>query len=165
MINWNIYIAECVVMVLAFTAMIMIPLVRNPIWWIHDYPEDIQEEYFKTHERIPTKMLSPAVAIKKGCALLFALALMSGLMIAAGAEDFLTAFLLSYGIWLIIDWYDCFFLDWVLFANVKKVRLPGTEHMDKAYHQKKYHIIRSIIGMGLGLIPCLLCGLIIMIVR
>ena len=88
---------------------------------------------------------------------------MTGLMIAAGANSFLSAILLSYGIWLVIDWYDCFFLDWVLFANIKRIRLPGTEHMDKEYHQKKYHVIRSIMGMGLGLIPCILCGVIIMV--
>ena len=57
-----------------------------------------------------------------------------------------------------MDWYDCFVLDWVLFANMKSVRLPGTEHMDREYHQKKYHFIRSCIGMALGLIPCLICG-------
>ena len=70
---------------------------------------------------------------------------------------------ISYVMWFIIDWYDCFFLDWVLFANVKKIRLPGTEHMNKEYHQKKYHFVHSIIGMGLGLIPSLLTGLIIML--
>ena len=63
---------------------------------------------------------------------------------------------LSYGIWLFIDWYDCFFLDWVLFANMKAVRLPGTEHMDKAYHQKRYHYVQSLWGMLIGLIPCII---------
>lgn len=50
------------------------------------------------------------------------------------------------------------FLDWVLFANLKRIRLPGTEHMDSAYRQKLYHVRQSAIGMALGLIPCLLCG-------
>ena len=36
--------------------------------------------------------------------------------------------------------WDTFFLDWVLFANIKKIRLPGTEHMDKEYHQKWFHV-------------------------
>ena len=163
MINWNIYITECIGMVIVFTAMIMIPLCKNPIWWIHDYPKEIQEEYFKTHERIPTNPLSLGVALKKGFALLVALGIMVVLMVAAGANDFLSAFLLSYGIWFVIDWYDCFFLDWVLFANIKKIRLPGTEHMDKEYHQKKYHFVHSVIGMGLGLVPCLLCGVIFIV--
>lgn len=37
--------------------------------------------------------------------------------------------------------------------------------MDKAYHQKKYHVIRSLIGMAVGLIPCLLVGAPVMVVR
>ena len=52
--NWTIIIIETIAMTIAFTAMILIPLVKNPVWWIHDYPKDIQEEYFKTHERVPS---------------------------------------------------------------------------------------------------------------
>lgn len=153
--NYTVIIIEAIVLTLGFTAMILIPLVKNPVWWIADYPENIQEEYFKTHERIPTKFFSATVLLKKGMALLVALALLLVVVKLAGAYDFWSAFLLSYGLWLFIDWYDCFFLDWVLFANMKAVRLPGTEHMDKAYHQKKYHFIQSLWGMLIGLIPCL----------
>ena len=153
--NWTIIIIEAIVLTLAFTAMILIPLVKNPVWWISDYPKDIQEEYFKTHERIPTEFFSAKVLLKKGFALLVALALILGVLKLAGAYNFWSALLLSYGLWLFIDWYDCFFLDWVLFANMKAVSLPGTEHMDEAYHQKKYHFIQSLWGMLIGLIPCL----------
>ena len=159
--NWTIYGIECVVVVIVFTCAIIIPLCRNPIWWIHDYPKDIQEKYFENHERIPTQAISAPVLIKKCFALLLALAVLVGLMLMAGADDFKSVFLSSYGMWLIIDWYDCFFLDWVLFANIKCIRLPGTEHMDKAYHQKKYHFTHSLIGMMLGFIPCLLTGFIV----
>ena len=49
-------------------------------------------------------------------------------------ETFLVFRILTpYGIWLFIDWYDCFFLDWVLFANMKMVRLPGAEHMGQEF--------------------------------
>ena len=154
--NWTIIIIETIVMTIAFTAMILIPLVKNPVWWIHDYPKDIQEEYFKSHKRVPSEFFSKNVLLKKGCALLVALVLMLVLMKLAGAYDFWSSLALSYGIWLFIDWYDCFFLDWVLFANMKSVRLPGTEHMDKAYHQKRYHFIQSLWGMLIGLIPCLI---------
>ena len=154
--NWMIIICETVIMTIAFTAMVLIPLVKNPVWWIHDYPKDIQEEYFKTHERVPSEFFSKSVLLKKGCALLVALLLMLALMKLAGAYGFWSALALSYGIWLFIDWYDCFFLDWVLFANMKAVRLPGTEHMDKAYHQKRYHFVQSLWGMLIGLIPCLI---------
>ena len=92
---------------------------------------------------------------KKGLALLFVLAVLLGLLKLAGVEGFWQAFAVGYGMWLFIDWYDCFFLDWVLFANLKAVRLPGTEHMDTAYHQKRYHFVQSLWGMLIGLIPCL----------
>ena len=154
--NWTIIIIETIVITIAFTAMILIPLVKNPVWWIHDYPKDIQEEYFKSHKRVPSEFFSKNVLLKKGCALLVALVLMLVLMKLAGAYDFWSSLALSYGIWLFIDWYDCFFLDWVLFANMRSVRLPGTEHMDKAYHQKRYHFIQSLWGMLIGLIPCLI---------
>ena len=157
-----VYGIESILILILFTCAIMIPLCRNPIWWIHDYPKDIQEKYFETHERIPTQPLSLPVLVKKGTALILALFLFVGLVLLAGADDFRTGFFASYGIWFLVDWYDCFFLDWVLFANVKRIRLPGTEHMDYAYHQKKYHVIHSMFGMVLGLIPCLFCGLIVM---
>ncbi len=154
--NWTIIIIEALVLTALFTAMILIPLVKNPVWWIADYPEDIQKEYFKTHERIPSKFFTPTVLLKKGMALLIALALLLLVVWLAGAYDFWSALCVGYGIWLFIDWYDCFFLDWVLFANMKSVRLPGTERMDEAYHQKKYHFVQSCWGMLIGLIPCLI---------
>ena len=96
-------IIETIVMTIAFTAMILIPLVKNPVWWIHDYPKDIQEEYFKTHERVPSEFFSKSVLLKKGCALLVALVLMLVLMKLAGAYDFWSALALNYGIWRFID--------------------------------------------------------------
>lgn len=55
--NWTVYLTECVVSVALFTAAILIPLRRNPVWWIHDYPEDIQEKVTIQHPSHST--LSP----------------------------------------------------------------------------------------------------------
>lgn len=157
--NWTIYGIECVTAIILFTGAVITSLCKNPVWWIHDYPKDIQDKYFETHEHIPVKVMTAPVMLKKGVALLLSTAVLILLIWIAGASSFMTAFLASYGLWLVIDWYDCFFLDWVLFANVKRIRLPGTEHMERAYHQKKYHFNRSLIGMALGLLPCLLCAM------
>lgn len=154
--NYDIIIIETILMTIAFTAMILIPLVKNPVWWIHDYPEDIQEEYFRTHERVPSAFFSKTVLLKKGFAILLVIAFFMLLIRLSGAYNFLSAFAVSYGIWTFVNWYDCFILDWVFFANMKSIRLPGTEHMDKAYHQKKYHVIRALYGMLIGFIPCLI---------
>lgn len=150
------FIITTVLLTIVFTALILIPLMRNPVWWIHDFPQDIQDEYFKTHERIPSAFFSKTVLMKKAFGLITALALLEGIVWWVGAHSFTDAFIIIYSLWTIINWYDCFILDWVFFANIKAVRLPGTEHMDKAYHQKKYHFVRALYGMLIGLIPAFL---------
>ncbi len=58
----------------------------------------------------------------------------------AGAETFLQGLGLAYIYILALFVWDTFFLDWVLFANIKRIRLPGTENMDKEYHKKWFHV-------------------------
>ena len=58
----------------------------------------------------------------------------------AGARTFTEGFLIGVGLMVWIGLYDTLFMDWVLFANLKCFRLEGTEHMDKAYHQKWFHL-------------------------
>lgn len=159
--NIGVFLIECLLLMVIFTFAILIPLCKNPVWWIHDFPKDIQEEYFKTHERIPAAPLSKPALIKKSLVILPIAYLLSWLARWCGAVSFVQGFLFSYALWLVLDWYDCFILDCVFFANLKKIRLPGTEHMDQAYHQKKYHVVHSIVGMVVGVIPCLLAGLFI----
>ncbi|MCD8053679.1 MAG: hypothetical protein LUF00_06490 [Lachnospiraceae bacterium] len=58
----------------------------------------------------------------------------------AGAETFVDGLLQVYGYMIVLATFDTCFLDWVLFANIKRVRLPGTEDMDREYHQKWFHV-------------------------
>ena len=58
----------------------------------------------------------------------------------AGAETFLQGLGLAYIYIFALFVWDTFFLDWVLFANIKRIRLPGIENMDKEYHQKWFHV-------------------------
>ena len=58
---------------------------------------------------------------------------------------------------------DIFFMDWVLFANMKRFRLEGTEHMDKEYHQKWFRLKGMLFpGIVFALITAALVGLIVM---
>ena len=56
------------------------------------------------------------------------------------ADRFIQGVLLSYLYMIVLFAWDTFFLDWILFANIKRLRLPGTEHMEREYHQKWFHI-------------------------
>ncbi|GIM32695.1 MAG: hypothetical protein KIB53_02180 [Paraclostridium bifermentans] len=163
--NLWILLIETVFITIIFNFVIFIPLCKNPVWWIHDYPKDIQEEYFKTHERIPAEPLSKTAIIKKGIFLFICLIVLVGLMSLAQAKTFLEAFLGSFFIWFIISAWDCFFMDWILFANIKVIRLPDTEHMDKEYHQKKYHFVHGLIGILIGIFPCMFVGVSILLIN
>ena len=106
---------------------------------IHNYPPDIQEEYFKTHERVDVSYRSKNVILTKGFGVLLFTGILLGCALIAGTETFRQGFWLAFGLMAWIGVYDTCFLDWVLFANLSRFRLEGTEHMDKAYHQKWFH--------------------------
>ena len=133
---------------------------------IHNYPPDIQEAYFKTHERMDVSYRSKNVLLTKGFGLLFFTAVLLGCALLAGAADFWQGFWLTFGLMAWIGVYDTCFLDWVLFANLPMFRLEGTEHMDKAYHQKWFHVKGMLFpGIVFALIPALLVGLLVTVIR
>ncbi|MCM1184763.1 MAG: hypothetical protein NC337_15450, partial [Roseburia sp.] len=81
---------------------------------------------------------------------------------AAGAEKFAEGFGIAFGLMIWIGVYDTFLLDWVLFANMKRFRLEGTEHMDKEYRQKWFHVKGMLFpGIVFALIPAVLVGVIV----
>ena len=132
---------------------------------IHNYPPEIQEEYFKTHERVPTEPLSKRVVLTKGIAILVFAAVLLVLALLAGAETFMQGFLFAFEMMAWIGAYDTFFIDWVLFANMKRFRLEGTEHMDKAYHQKWFHLKGMLFpGIIFALLPAALVGMLVAII-
>ena len=133
---------------------------------IHNYPPDIQEEYFKTHERVEVSCRSKKVLLTKGAGLLLFTALLLVCALLAGAADFRQGFWLTFGLMVWIGVYDTFFLDWVLFANLPMFRLEGTEHMDRAYHQKWFHVKGLLFpGIVFALIPAFLAGLLVTLIR
>ena len=133
---------------------------------IHNYPPDIQEEYFKTHERVEVTYRSKNVVLTKGLGVLLFTAILLVCSLVAGASTFWQGFWLTFGLMAWIGIYDTFFLDWVLFANLPMFRLEGTEHMDKAYHQKWFHLKGMLFpGLIFALIPAVLVGLLISLIR
>ena len=133
---------------------------------IHNYPPDIQKEYFRTHERVDVSYQSKNVILTKGLGIVIFTAILLICALAAGAETFGQGFLLTFGLMVWIGVYDTCFLDWVLFANLPMFRLEGTEHMDKAYHQKWFHLKGMLFpGIVFALIPAALVGWIVTVIR
>ncbi len=138
--NWSMIMMETVIFLALFTAMVLIPAFKDPLSGIHNYPPEIQEEYFKAHERIPTGPLSKRTILIKSLGILIFSVLLTGGALLAGADSFGDGFLFGILLFVAVGVYDTVFIDWVLFANMKRFRLPGTEHMDREYAQKWFHV-------------------------
>lgn len=133
---------------------------------IHNYPPDIQEEYFKTHERVDVSYQSKSVVLTKGLGMLLFTVILLICALVAGAKTFWQGFAVAFGLMVWIGLYDTCFIDWVLFANMPMFRLEGTEHMDEAYHQKWFHLKGMLFpGIVFALIPAVLVGLLTVLIR
>ncbi len=167
--NTTVIPVEMLIFAALFTAIVFMAA-RNDKKYsaqsIHNYPPDIQEEYFKTHEKMEVTYRSKKVILSKVLGILLFTGIILVCALCAGAQTFAQGFLLALLLMMWIGAYDTFFLDWVLFANLPMFRLEGTEHMDKAYHQKWFHL-KGILFPGslFGVIVSLLVGLLVTLVK
>ena len=137
----KIFIIEALIFAGLFTVLVFATLKdKETPASIHNYPPDIQEEYFRTHEKIDVGYRSKKVILTKSFGILLFTFVLYLCARFCNARTFMDGFLIGLGLMLWIGIYDTFFIDWVLFANLKCFRLPGTEHMDEAYHQKWFHL-------------------------
>lgn len=79
------------------------------------------------------------------------------------AKNFIQGFSVSYIIWLVIDWYDCFVIDWGWVCHSKKMVIPGTEDLMDSYRDYRFHAVGSLKGMVIGFPVCALVGLLVII--
>lgn len=167
--EWNVLIMQAVVIALAFTVLVFVGSSgdrKHSPAGIHNYPPEIQEEYFKTHKRVDVSYRSKNVVLAKGTGLVMFTAFFASCALAAGAKTFWQGFAVAFGLMAWIGVYDTCFIDWVLFANMKMFRLEGTEHMDKAYRQKWFHAKGMLFpGALFGVIVGTLSGLLVMLFR
>lgn len=167
--TWWIIVLEALAFSGIFTAIVLLAYRGDKKYsaaGIHNYPPDIQEEYFKTHERIDVTAKSKKVILTKSFGIVVFVGILLLCALLAGATSFWQGFLLAFGLMVWIGAYDTFFLDWVLFARLPMFRLEGTEHMDEAYHQKWFHLKGMLFpGVVFALIPAALVGLLIAVIR
>ena len=128
-------------MLLIFSILVFGMLLISPLTFISDYPSEIQAEYYRSQNKEATKeILTKFMVLKKLFAVIVFLFLFAWMLHLAGAKTFWQGVGLTWIFMLCVFAWDTFFLDWVLFANIKRIRLPGTEHMEKEYHQKWFHV-------------------------
>lgn len=160
-----ILIVECLAIGIPFSLMVVIMLNKDPVNMIVNYPPEIQAEYYRSQGLEAKKeKLTARNYIAKVIFMVAALALMVGLSRLAGAHSFLDGFIaaLCYSLSLFV--IDTFIIDWIFFARVKRWRLPGTEHMDKEYAQKWFHVKDCFPMIPVFLIAAALNGLFVMLI-
>ena len=139
--NLSVVLIEIAVMLIGFGALVFGMLLISPLTFISDYPPEIQAEYYRSqHKEAAKEKLTKLMLAKKLIAVVALLFLFAWMLHLAGVKTFWQGVGLTWVYILCMFTWDTFFLDWVLFANIKRVRLPGTEHMEKEYHQKWFHV-------------------------
>lgn len=139
--NFGVILIEIILMCLIFFILVIGLLLISPKSFIGDYPPEIQEEYYRSqNQKKDREKNSLGMKIKKIISLIAFTFIFAWMLHISGAKSFLEGLLLSYLFMIVLFAWDTFFLDWVLFANIKRIRLPGTEKMDKEYHQKWFHV-------------------------
>lgn len=160
-----ILIVECLAIGIPFSLMVVIMLNKDPVNMIVNYPPEIQAQYYRSQGLEAKKeKLTAKNYIAKAIFMVAALAVMVGLSRLAGAHSFLDGFIaaLCYSLSLFV--VDTFIIDWIFFARVKRWRLPGTEHMDKEYAQKWFHVKDCFPMIPVFLIAAALNGLFVMLI-
>lgn len=144
---------ECIVFSILFSLMILIPLYKNPINQIMSYPPEIRKRVenlpqYKDSIKIKEKR---HLSIKVISIFIFAL-ILCVVAYLSGATTVEAIFKHVFILFFFVNIYDLFVMDLLIFRNVKKFRIPGTEDMEKEYKNPNHHIKGAAIGTIIGLI-------------
>ena len=161
-----IILIETVVLTILFTIGVVAGS-KNPVDTVCDMPEPIINRCLELGLIDENRKAdSPQTRRKKlGAAIIIVLIMTFTLCFVNHATNFLQGFLISYIIWLIVDWYDCFVIDWIWVCHSKKLIIPGTEDLVDFYKDYRFYFIGSLKGMVIGLPACLLVGVLVQIVN
>ena len=154
--NAWVFVAEAVILCLLFTFGVMVQS-KKPLEAVFNLPQPIINRCIELGLVDQTKKANSPETRKKKLLAAIVIAFILALVVryANGARSFWTAFIVSYGLWLIIDWYDCFVIDWGWVCHSRKIIIPGTEDLIDSYKDYKFHFIGSLKGMLYGLPICI----------
>lgn len=94
--------------------------------------------------------------LKKLIAVFALIALLSAVAYCSGAKSFQPAFFHVFTLFFAINLFDVIVLDIGVFCHSKKLRIAGTEDMDREYKNYVFHIKGALKGIVLGSVIALL---------
>lgn len=148
---------ECIIACIIFALFVMTTQYKDPVKYIMSYPPKIIKRVESLPEYKNTiKTTEKSHIVKKIISIIVFITLLSAVAYFSGAKDFLTAFLHVFIIFFSVNLFDVVVLDIGIFCHSKKLRIAGTEDMDKEYKDYLFHIKGAIKGIVLGLVVSLL---------
>lgn len=158
-------VIECVIACVIFSVIVLPIQYKDPVKYIMSYPPEIRKrveslpEYKDSIKRTERKHI-----LKKLIAIFVCITLLSAVAYFSGAKTFQTAFLHVFILFFAVNLFDVIVLDIGVFCHSKKLRIAGTEDMDKEYKNYLFHVVGGIKGIILGGVISLLSACIIYIV-
>ena len=150
-------VIECVIACIIFAAIILPTQYKNPIKYIMSYPPEIRKRVGSLPQYKNTiKSEEKKHILKKLIAIMVFIVLLSAVAYYSGAKTFSTAFFHVLILFIAVNLFDMLVLDIGIFCHSKKLRIPGTEDMDKEYKDYLFHIKGGIKGILLGFFVSLL---------
>lgn len=156
---------QCVICCLFFTMIILPAQYKEPIKMIMSYPPEIRKRVEELPQYQGTiKQREKSHIVKKIGGLIFFVIILSVVAYFSGCRNFATTFVHVFTLFIVVNIYDLIVLDLGVFCHSKKLRIPGTEDMEREYKNYGFHVKGAIIGCVLGLVVALLAGCIIWMV-
>ena len=147
---------ECIVSCLLFTLMILPAQYKDPIKMIMSYPPNIRKRLEELPQyRDSIQKREKAHIGKKIFGIVFFVFVFSAVAYVSGCRDFKSAFFHVFILFFVVNLFDLLVLDIGVFCHSKKLRIPGTEDMEKDYKDYFFHAKGAFIGTLLGVIIAL----------
>lgn len=157
-----ILLIQCVVCCLLFTLAILPAQYKDPFNMIMSYPPKIRQRVEELPQyRGTIKQRKKSHIGKKIFGIIFFVIVLSGSAYLSGCRSFNATFIHVFIVFFVVNIYDLIILDWGIACHSKKLRVPGTEDMEKEYKDYMFHARGACIGIVLGLVVALLSGCII----
>lgn len=156
---------ECMIACIIFALIVLPTQYKDPVKYIMSYPPEIRKRVESLPEyKNSIKKTEKRHIVKKLIAVFVSITLLSAVAYFSGAKTFQTAFLHVFILFLAVNLFDVIVFDFGVFCHSKKLRIAGTEDMDKEYKNYLFHVKGGIKGIMLGIVISLLSACIIYIV-
>jgi len=156
-----LFLIESVCVCLIFSALILPQMFcGDPLKQVFNYPPKIVERCLQLGLITEKQTIHSwrVIALKTVVSLVIALAVALVVYFVNKAHCFWDAFIVSYALWNVGNWYDAIVIDCLIFCHSRRVVIPGTEDMTDEYRNYAFHLKQGLVGMLIGLVVAAAVG-------